>query len=173
MSSSNCCFLTCTQISQEAGQVVWYSHLFQNFPQFIVIHIVKDFGIINKEEIDLFGTLHSNGYISPFLFYLYLLFFFSAICKPSSDNHLCMKCSLGISNFLEVISSLSQSVVFLYFFALITEEGFLISLCYSMELCIQMGISFLFTFCLLLLSFHQLFVRLPQTTILPEAHTEY
>ena len=41
MSSSNCCFLTCTQISQEAGQVVWYSHLFQNFPQFVVIHTVK------------------------------------------------------------------------------------------------------------------------------------
>ena len=41
MSSSNCCFLTCIQVSQEAGQVVWYSHLFQNFPQFIVIHTVK------------------------------------------------------------------------------------------------------------------------------------
>ena len=40
MSSSNCCFLTCIQISQEADQVVWYSHLFQNFPQFIVIHIL-------------------------------------------------------------------------------------------------------------------------------------
>ena len=38
MSSCNCCFLTCIQISQEADQVVWYSHLFQNFPQFIVIH---------------------------------------------------------------------------------------------------------------------------------------
>ena len=44
MSSFNCCFLTCIQISQEAGQVVWYSHLFKNFPQFIVIHTVKDFG---------------------------------------------------------------------------------------------------------------------------------
>ena len=43
MSSSNCCFLTCKQISQEAGQVVWYSHLFQNFPKFIVIHTVKGF----------------------------------------------------------------------------------------------------------------------------------
>ena len=52
MSSSNCCFLTCIQIFQEAGQVVWYSHLFQNFPQFIVIHTVKDFGIVNKPEID-------------------------------------------------------------------------------------------------------------------------
>ena len=48
MSSSNCCFLTCIQISQEAGKVTWYSHLFQNFPQFIVIHTVKGFGIVNK-----------------------------------------------------------------------------------------------------------------------------
>ena len=54
MSSSNCCFLTCIQISQEAGHVVWYSHLFQYFPQFIVIHTVKDFGIVNKAEIDVF-----------------------------------------------------------------------------------------------------------------------
>ena len=54
MSSSNCCFLTCILISQEAGQVVWYSHLFQNFPQFIVIHTVKGFGIVNTSEIDVF-----------------------------------------------------------------------------------------------------------------------
>ena len=54
MSSSHCCFLTCIQFSQEAGQVVWYSHLFQNFPQFIVIHTVKGFGIVNKAEIDVF-----------------------------------------------------------------------------------------------------------------------
>ena len=57
MSSSNCCFLTCIQISQEAGQVVWYSHLFQNFPQFIVIHTVKGFGIVNKSETDVFLEL--------------------------------------------------------------------------------------------------------------------
>ena len=57
-----------------------------------------------------------------------------------------MKCSLGISNFLEEISSLSHCIVFFYFFALITEEGFLISPCYFLELCIQMGISFLFSF---------------------------
>ena len=53
MSISNCCFLTCIQISQEAGQVLWYTHLFQNFPQFIVIHTVKGFGIVNKAEIDV------------------------------------------------------------------------------------------------------------------------
>ena len=57
MSSSNCCFPTCIQVSQEAGQVLWYSHLFQNFPQFIVIHTVKGFGIVNKAEIDIFLEL--------------------------------------------------------------------------------------------------------------------
>ena len=54
MSSSNCCFLTCIQVSQEAGQVVFYAHLFQNFPQIIVFHTVKGFGIVNKAEIDVF-----------------------------------------------------------------------------------------------------------------------
>ena len=57
MSSSICYLLTCIQVSQEGGQVVWYSHLFQNFPQFIVIHTVKGFGIINKAEIDVFLEL--------------------------------------------------------------------------------------------------------------------
>ena len=57
MSSSNCCFLTCIQVSQEADQVFCYSHLFQNFPQFIVIHTVKGFGIVNKAEIDVFLEL--------------------------------------------------------------------------------------------------------------------
>ena len=57
-----------------------------------------------------------------------------------------MKCSLGISNFPEEISSLSHSIVFLYFFALITEGDFLISPCCSVKLCIQMGISFFFFF---------------------------
>ena len=57
MCSYNCCFLTCIQVSQEAGQVIWYSHLFQNFPQFIVIHTVKGFDIVNKPEIDVFLEL--------------------------------------------------------------------------------------------------------------------
>jgi len=57
VSSSNCCFLTCVQISQEAGQVVWYSYPFKNVPQFIVIHTVKGFGIVNKAEIDVFLEL--------------------------------------------------------------------------------------------------------------------
>ena len=58
MSGSNCCFLTCIQISQEAGQVVWHSHLFQIFPQFVVIHTVKSFGVVSKGEVDVFsGTV--------------------------------------------------------------------------------------------------------------------
>ena len=55
MSSSNCFFLTCIQVSQETGQVVWYSHLFQNLPQFVVVHTVKGFGIVNKAEVDAFS----------------------------------------------------------------------------------------------------------------------
>ena len=57
MSSFNCCFLTCIQVSQQAGQVVSYSHLFQNCPQFIVSHTVKGFGIVIKAEIDVFLEL--------------------------------------------------------------------------------------------------------------------
>ena len=57
MSSSNCCFLTWIQISQEAGQVVRYSHLFKNFPEFVAVHTVKGFGIVNKAEVDVFLEL--------------------------------------------------------------------------------------------------------------------
>ena len=54
ISSSNCCYLTCIQVSQEAGKVVLYSHLFKNFPQFVLIHTVKSFGVVKEAEIDLF-----------------------------------------------------------------------------------------------------------------------
>ena len=63
MSSSNCCFLTCIQISQDAGQMAWYSHLFQNFPQFVVIHTVKVFGIVSKKtEVD--ASLKLSGFFN-------------------------------------------------------------------------------------------------------------
>ena len=57
MSGFNCCFLTGIQISQEAGQVVWYSYLLKNFPQLVVIHTVKGFGVVNKAEVDVFLEL--------------------------------------------------------------------------------------------------------------------
>ena len=77
-----------------------------------------------------------------------------------------MKYSLGISHFLGVISTLSHSIAFLSFFALITKEDFLISPCYSLELCIQMDMSLLLSFVFHFSSF-QLFVRPPQAPILP------
>ena len=51
---TNCCFLTCLQVSQEAGKVVSYSHFFKNFPQFVVIHIVRGFSLVNEAEVDFF-----------------------------------------------------------------------------------------------------------------------
>ena len=57
MSGSNCFFLSCIHVSQESGKEVWYSYLFKNFPQFVVIHTVKGFGIVNKTEIDVFLEL--------------------------------------------------------------------------------------------------------------------
>ena len=99
MSSSNCCFLICIQVSQEADQVVWYSHLLKNFPQFVVIHTVKGFSVVNEAEVDLFlefsfffydptdvGNLisgssafsKSNLYIWKFLVHVLL--------KPSLEN---------------------------------------------------------------------------------------
>ena len=57
MFSSNSCFLTCIQISQEASQVVWYAHLFKNFPQFILIHTIKVVSVVNEAEIDVYLEL--------------------------------------------------------------------------------------------------------------------
>ena len=51
---SNCCFLTCIQVSQETGKMLWYSHLSKSFPQFVMIHTVKGFSIADETEIDVF-----------------------------------------------------------------------------------------------------------------------
>ena len=53
MASSNFCFLTCIQVSQEAYKMIWHFHLFKNFPQFAVIHTVKGFSIVDKAEVDI------------------------------------------------------------------------------------------------------------------------
>ena len=70
MSSSNCCFLICIQVFQEAGQVVWYSHLIKNCPQFVVIHTVNGFSVVSEAEVDVFlefscffwASLHHHVY---------------------------------------------------------------------------------------------------------------
>ena len=54
MSGSNCCFLTCIQVLQESGKVVWYSHLFKDFSQFVMIHTVKGFSVVNEAEVVVF-----------------------------------------------------------------------------------------------------------------------
>ena len=99
MSSSNSCFLTYIQISQEAGKVFWYSHLFKNFPQFVVIHIVKGVSVVNEAEVDVFlefpyffydtadvGTLISDS--SAFSKSSLNIWKFSAhiLLKPSLEN---------------------------------------------------------------------------------------
>ena len=57
MSDSNCCFLTCIQVPQEAGEVVWYFHIFKYFPQFVLIHTIKGFSVANEAEVDVFLEL--------------------------------------------------------------------------------------------------------------------
>ena len=54
MQDSNCCFLTHIQFSQETGKIVWYFHLFKSFPQFVMIHTVKGFSVVNETEVDIF-----------------------------------------------------------------------------------------------------------------------
>ena len=147
MSSSNCCFLTCIQVSQETGQVVWYLHFFQNFPQFIVIHTVKGFDIVNKAEIDvsleLFCIFNDPMNVGN------LISGSSAFSKSSLNIwrvmvHVLLK--PGLENLSITLLTCEMS-------ALIAEEGFLISPCYSLELCIQKGISFLFCFAFCFFSF--------------------
>ena len=99
MSNSNCCLLTSIQISQEAGQVVWYPYHLKNFPEFLVIHTVKGFGIVNKAEVHVFlelscfsddptdvGNLISGSYV--FLKSILNIWKFSVhvLLKPSLEN---------------------------------------------------------------------------------------
>ena len=98
-SNSNWCFLTCIQISQEAGQVVYYSHLLKSFPQFAVTIRVKGFGIVNKAEVDIslelsyffydpmdFGTLIYGSFaISKFSLNIWK-FSVHVLLKPCLEN---------------------------------------------------------------------------------------
>ena len=81
MPGSNFCFFTYIQVSQEAGKVFWYSHLIKNFSQFVVIHTVKVFGIVNKAEIDVF--LELSCFFSDSMDAGNLISGFSAFSKPS------------------------------------------------------------------------------------------
>ena len=81
MSGSKCCFLISIQISQKAGQLVWYSHLFQNFPQFAVIQTVKGFAVVNEAKVDAF--LEFSCFFNDPMDIGNLISGFSAFCKSS------------------------------------------------------------------------------------------
>ena len=98
MSSSNCCFLTCTQISQKAGKVVWYFHVFQNFPQFIVIHTVKGLGIVNKAEVNVF--LELSCFFDDPMGVGNLISAFSAFSKSSLNIYLEVHSSYTVETWL-------------------------------------------------------------------------
>ena len=107
--SSNCCFLMCIQISQEASQVIWYSHLFKNFPEFVVIHTVKGFCIVNEAD---------------FLFLEFTCFFYD----PAAVGNLISGCSdfskssLYIWKFLVHILLKPSLENFEYYFASMWNE---------------------------------------------------
>ena len=111
MSSSNSCYFICIQISQEAGQVIWYSHLIQNFPQFIVIHTVKGFGIVNKAEIDVFLKL-SCFFRDP-----------ADVCNLISSSSVFSKTSLNIWKFTVHILLKPTLENFEYYFTSAWDEG--------------------------------------------------
>ena len=94
---SNCCFLTCIQVSWETGKMVWYSHLFKSFPQFIMIHTVKGLGIVDETEIDVFleflSVLYDPANVGNLLsairvvsVYLRLFIFLQAILIPACNS---------------------------------------------------------------------------------------
>ena len=108
ISSSTCGFLTCIQVSQEAGQVVWYSHLFQNFPRFVVIHTVKGFAIVNKAEVDVF--LELSCFFNDSTDVGNLIFGSSAFSKSSlnswkSTAHILLKPQFNSVQFISVAQS--------------------------------------------------------------------
>ena len=80
MFGSNCYFLTCIQVSQEIGKGVWYSHLFKNFLQFVVIHTVKGISIISEAEVDVYLEFPCLLYDATNV--VYLLSSSSAFSKP-------------------------------------------------------------------------------------------
>ena len=86
MSNSNCCFLTCIQISQEADQMVWYSYLLKNFPQFVVTHTIQGFGIVRFGGFCLrIHPFHLGCLICEKTIAHIILFRFFNLCKFGSN----------------------------------------------------------------------------------------
>ena len=103
---SNCYYLFCIQVSQEAGKVVWYSHLFKNNTQFVVIHIVKGFSIVNEAEVDVFWNSFAFSMIQHMLalWSLVPLPFLNPVCTSGSSRF--TYCSFLIEGFEHYLVSL-------------------------------------------------------------------
>ena len=135
MSCSNCCFLTCIQISQKAGKVVWYFHLLKNFPQFVVIHTVKGFAIVNKVEADIF---------------LELSCFF---CDPMDVGNLISGSSVIQLEYLEVLSLLTVEASLGEFWALLCYNCAVVWTFFGIAFLWEWNENWLFPVLWLLLSF--------------------
>ena len=134
ISSSNCCFVTCIQISQESDKLVWYTDLFKNCPQFDVIHSVKCFGIVSKAEVDLFLDFSCffyeptdvGNWISCFSAFSQCslniwLFLVYVLLKPILENFQHYFCSVGDDPITIVISNQVPSHISLDLFYLIAK----------------------------------------------------
>ena len=110
MSGSNCCFLTCIQVLQEEGKMVWYSHIFKNFSQFVVIHTVKGFGVVSEAEGDAFLD--------------FSCFFYDAtdVGNLISDSSAFSKSSLNIWKFSVYVLLNPQLENFEHYFASMWDE---------------------------------------------------
>ena len=110
MSGFNCCFLTCIQVLQEAGKVVWYSHFFKNFPQFVVIYTAKGFSVVNESELHVLLE--------------FSCFFYDPAdgCNLISGSSAFSKPSLIIWKFLVHIPLKPNLNNFEYYFASVWEE---------------------------------------------------
>ena len=135
MYSSNCCFLTCINISQEVGKVFWYSHLLKNFPQIVVIHTVKGFGIVNKAEVDVFLELSCFFDDSP------------DVGNLISGSSAFSKSSLNIRNFMVHILLKHSLENFEYYFASVWDECNCVCVCVSILWhCLSLGLEWKLTF---------------------------
>ena len=112
MSGSDYCFLTCIQISQETGKVVWCSRLLKNFPQFVVIHTVKGLGVVNEAEVDVF--LELSCFLDDTMNVGNLIFDSSAFSKSSLNSwkfsvHILLK--PGLENFEHYFLACEMSAI--------------------------------------------------------------
>ena len=132
--SGSCCFLMCIQISQDAGKVVWFSHLFKNYPQFVLVHRVKGFGMVNKAEVDVFLEL-SCFFGDP-----------TDIGNLTSGSSAFPKSSLNIWKFLVCVLLKPGLENFEHYFASVWDEYNCVVVLNILWRCLSLGLEWKLTF---------------------------